>query len=208
MPQQIHTVEDALCVFVCLCVCVYAKLLQLQLCPTLCDSTDCSMPGACQAPLSMGFSREEYWSGLPCPLTGDLPHPGIKSEFLMYSALADRSFTTSTTWAARNCFRKVNKSRFTYMIVVVVQSLSHVWLFATPWTAACQASLSFTLSRRLLKLMSIESVMPSNLLVLSCPFLLPPSIFTRIRVFSNELALHIRWPKYWSFSFSISPSNK
>ena len=94
------------------------------------------------------------------------------------------------------------------MIVVVVQSLSHVRLFATPWTAACQASLSFTLSRRLLKLMSIESVMPSNLLVLSRPLLLPPSIFPRIRVFSNELALHIRWPKYWSFSYSISPSNQ
>ena len=150
------------CVCVGVCVCVYAKLLQLQVCPTLCDPTDCSMPGACQAPLSMRFSREEYWSGLPCPLTGDLPYPGIKSEFLMYSALAGRSFTTSITWAARNCFRKVNKSRFTSMIVVVVQSLGHVRLFATLWTATCQASLSFTLSRRLLKLMSIESVMPSN----------------------------------------------
>ena len=77
---------------------------------------------------------------------------------------------------------------------------------ATPWTAACQASLSFTISRSLLKPMSIESVMPSNHLILSQPLLLLPSIFPSIRVFSNELALHIRWPKYWSFS--ISPSNE
>ena len=91
---------------------------------------------------------------------------------------------------------------------VVVQLLSHVWLFATPWTAICQASLSFTISQNLLKLMSIESVMPSNHLILCHPLLLPPSIFPSIRVFSNESALHIRWPKYWSFSFSVSPSNE
>ena len=78
----------------------------------------------------------------------------------------------------------------------------------TPWTAACQASLSITNSRSLLKLMSIESVMPCNHLILCCPFHLPPSIFPSIRVFSNESALHIRWPKYCSFSFSISPSNE
>ena len=88
-----------------------------------------------------------------------------------------------------------------------VQSLSHVRLFATPWTAACQASLSITNSRSLLKLMFIESVMPSNHLIL-CRLLLLPSIFPIIRVFSNELAFHIRWPKYWSFSFSISPSSE
>ena len=87
------------------------------------------------------------------------------------------------------------------------QSLSRVWLFVTPWTAAHQASLSITNSWSLFKLMSIESVMPSNHLILCRP-LLPPSILPSIRVFSNESALHIRWPKYWSFSFSISPSNK
>ena len=92
------------------------------------------------------------------------------------------------------------------MVVVVVQSFSHVQLFATPWTTACQASLSFTNSQNLLKLMSIESEMPSNHLIL-CHLLLP-SIFPSIRVFSNESALRIRWPKYWSFSFSISPSNE
>ena len=88
-----------------------------------------------------------------------------------------------------------------------VQSLSHVQLFSTPWTATGQASLSITNSQSLLKLMSIESVMTSNHLIL-CRLLLPPSIFPSIRVFSNESVLHIRWPKYWSFGFSISPSNE
>ena len=94
------------------------------------------------------------------------------------------------------------------MTISSVQSLSHVRLFVTPSTAARQASLSITNSRRLLKLMSIESVMPSNHLILCHPLLFLPSIFPSIRVFSNESALHIRWPKYWSFSFSISPSNE
>ena len=89
-----------------------------------------------------------------------------------------------------------------------MQLLSHVQLFVTPWTAAHQASLSITNAWSLLKLMSIESVMPSNHLILCCPLLLLPSIFPSIRVFSSESVLHIRWPKYWSFSFSISPSNE
>ena len=89
-----------------------------------------------------------------------------------------------------------------------VQSLSRVQLFATPWTAAHQASLSFTNSRSLLKLMSTESVMPCNHLIFCHPLLLLPSIFPRIRVFSNESVFHIRWPKDWSFSFSIGPSNE
>ena len=89
---------------------------------------------------------------------------------------------------------------------VVVHSLSRVWLFATPWTVACQVSLSFTISQSLLTLMSIESVMPSNHLILCHPLRLLPSIFPSIRVFSNESALCIRWPEYWSFS--ISPSNE
>ena len=87
-----------------------------------------------------------------------------------------------------------------------VQSLSRVQLFETPWTAACQASLSITNSQSLFKLMSIELVMPSNHLILCCPLLFLSSIFSSIRVFSNESVLHIRWPKYWSFS--ISPSNE
>ena len=89
-----------------------------------------------------------------------------------------------------------------------VQSLSHVQLFATPWTAARQASLSITNSWSLPKLISIESVMPSNHLILCHSLLLLPSVFPSIRVFSDESALHIRWPKYWSFSFNISPSNE
>ena len=89
-----------------------------------------------------------------------------------------------------------------------VPSLNYVRLFVTPWTAACQASLSITNSRSLLKLMSIELVMPSNHLILCHPLLLLPSIFPSIRVFSNESVLCIKWPKYWSFSFSISPSNE
>ena len=92
-------------------------------------------------------------------------------------------------------------------VLVPVQSVSYVQLFVTPWTAAHQASLSSTNFRSLLRLMSIESVMPSNHLIL-CHLHLPPSVSPSIRVFSNEFVLRIRWPKYWSFSFSISPSNE
>ena len=111
-----------------------------------------------QAPLSMGCSRQEYWSGLPLPF-------------------------------------------------VAVQLLNHVQLYATPWTSARQASLFFIISQSLLKLMSIESMMPSNHLILCQPLLLLASVFPSIRVFSSESALHIRWPKYCSFSFSIRLSN-
>ena len=92
-------------------------------------------------------------------------------------------------------------------VFLSVQSLSRVQLFVIPWTAACQASLSITNSQSLLKLMSMESVMPSNHLILCHPLLLLLSIFPSIRVFSNESVLHIRWPKYWSFNFSIIASN-
>ena len=94
------------------------------------------------------------------------------------------------------------------LMFVVVRSLSHVWLFVTPWTVAHQAFLSFTISQSFLKLMSIESVMPSNHFILCHPLLLLPAIFSSIRVFSDESVLHIRWPEYWSFSFSINPSNE
>ena len=102
----------------------------------------------------------------------------------------------------------VHTANFGYIQFSSVQSLSRVWPFATPWTAAHQASLSITNSWSLPKPMSIESVMPSNHLILCRPLLLLPSIFPSIRVFSNESALHIRWPKYWSSSFNISPSNE
>ena len=94
------------------------------------------------------------------------------------------------------------------MFQCVVQLLSCIWLFVTAWTVGCQASLSITGSRSLLKLMSIESVMPSNHLILCCPLLLLPSILPSIRAFSNEPSLRIRWPKWWNFSFNISPSNE
>ena len=93
-----------------------------------------------------------------------------------------------------------------FVVAAIVHSLSHVRLFASPWTAALQASLSFTITWSFLKLMVL--VMLSNHITLCCPLLLLPSVFPSIRVFSNELALHFRWPKYWSFSFSISPSNE
>ena len=89
-------------------------------------------------------------------------------------------------------------------VYIIVQQLSRVWLYATPWTAACQASLSITNPQSLLKLMSIKSVMPSNHLILCCPLLLLPSIFPSIRVFSNQLALHIRWPKYSASASGLS----
>ena len=95
-----------------------------------------------------------------------------------------------------------------YKIIIVVHSLSGVWVFAITWTAAHQAPLSFTISQSYFKPMSIKSVILSNHLILCCPLLLLPYIFPSIRVFSNESALHIRWPKYWSFNFSISPFNE
>ena len=146
-----------------------------------------------QAPLSMGFSRQEDWSGLPFASPGDLPNPGIEPRSCalhMVSCIEGRFFTE----------RAVSSVKFNLV--------SHVRFFATPWTAAHRASLSITNSWSLPKLMSIESVMPSNHLILCCCFLLPFSIFPSIRVFSNESALPIRWPKYWSFSFNISPSSE
>ena len=95
-----------------------------------------------------------------------------------------------------------------YHMIQSIQSLSRVRLFVTPWTAICQASLSITNSRSILKLMSIKSVMLSSHLILCRPLLLPPSVFPSIRVFSNESVLRIRWPKDWSFSFSVSPSKE
>ena len=108
------------------------------------------------------------------------------------------------------CWRRLLRVPWTArrLNIVVVQSLSCVRLFVTPWTAACQASLSITNSQSLLKLMSIESMMPSNHLILCCPLCLLPSLFPSIRVFFNQSALCTRWPKYWSFSFNISPSNE
>ena len=111
-----------------------------------------------------------------------------------------------SVWHLDSFVRSLIQWMFSEHCLIVVQSLSPVRLFEIPWTAACQASLSFTISQSSLKLMSIESVMPSNHLILCHLLLLLPSIFPSIRVFPNESALHIRWPKYWSFS--ISPSSE
>ena len=125
------------------------------------------------------------------------------------------SHTKECIWLSSNevderraYYTEWSKSEREKQIEYSAQSLSRVWLFATPWTAARQGSLSITNSRSLLKLMYIELVVPSNHLILCHLLLLPPSIFPRIRVFSKESVLHIRWPKYWSFSFSISPSSE
>ena len=128
-----------------------------------------------------------------CPLSGWC-HLTISSSVIHFSSCL-QSFPTSGSFQMSQFFSSV-------------QSLSHVQLSATPWTTALQASLSIANSRSLLKFISIELVMPSNHLILCHPLLLPSSIFPSIRVFSNKSVLLIRWPKYWSFSFSISPSNE
>ena len=153
----------------------------------------------------MGFSKQEYWSELTFPTPGDLPSPRITPASLSSPELAGRFFTSSTTWKDQLPLLQTWKWS---SVQSSVQSLSCVWLFATPWIAACQASLSITNSRSLLKLMSIKLVMPSSHLILCHPLLLLPPIPPSIRVSSNESTLRIRWPKYWSLSFSISPSNE
>ena len=147
-----------------------------------------------QAPLSMGFSREEYCSGLSFPILGDLPGPGIEP-----------TSPISPTLAGFLPLAPPGKPQSYYQFSSVMQSCL---IFLTPWTAAHQASLSITNSQSLLKFMSIESVMPSNHLILCRPLLLLPSIFISIRVFSNESVLRISWPKYWSFSVSNSDSSE
>ena len=120
-------------------------------------------------------------------------------------------FRSFYDWVIFHCIHTTSFSpvpTLRWLPYLVVQSLSHVRLFATPWTPAHQDFLSFTISQGLLKLMSVESMTPSNHLILCRPLLLLPSVFPSIRVFFSELALRIRWPKYWSFSFSISPSNE
>ena len=146
------------------------------------------------ASLSMELSRQQYWSGFPYSSPGDLPGSGIK---LMSPALASGFFSTEplgeTSWG--NQFSSV-------------QLLSRVWLFATPWTAAHQASLSIIISWSSPKLICIESMMPSSHLILCRPLFLLPPIPPSIRVFSNESTLLMSWPKYWSFPFSIIPSKE
>ena len=132
------------------------------------------------------------------------PQNGI----LMQIDLLLRAIGLLTTWTRALWTGLASIIEGTSVQFTSVQSLSRVWLFVTPWTVAHQASLSITNSRNLPKLMSTESVMPTNHLILCHPLLLSPSVFPSIRVFLNESALCIRWPKYWSFSFNINPSNE
>ena len=163
------------------------KVLVTQLYLILWDPMDHSLPVSS----IHGFSREEYWSGLPFPSPGDLPNPGIEPRS---PALAGRFLTIWATKGARSVqFSSVAQSCPT---------------LSGPWITARQASLSITNSQSLLKLMPIKSVMPSSHLILCHPLLLLPPTPPSIRVFSSESTLHIRRPKYWSCSFSISPSKE
>ena len=151
----------------------------------LCDPIECILPGS-----SVNrFSRQEFWSGFPCPPPEDFPNPGTEPVSLMSPALAGGFLTASTTWEA-----PISRiSQFSRSVVS-----DSLWPHGLQLTRPpCPSP-----TPSLLKLMSIELVMPSNHLILCCPLLLPPSIFTSIRVFSNESVLHVRWPKYWSFSFN------
>ena len=150
---------------------------------------------AYQAPLFMEFSRQEYWSGLPFPPPGDPPDPGIEPMSLMSPALATGVFTTSNTWEA-------------HLNVSVQFSRSVVSNSLWPMNHSTPGPLSITNSQSPPKPLSIESVMPSSHLILCHPLLLLPPVPPSIRVFSNESTLLMRWPKYWSFSFSISPSSE
>ena len=138
---------------------------------------------------------------LPCP-----PLPGKAIKLFFSTSLKTLSSKTNLVTGYRGQIWLHQDSKA--LTFSSVQLLSPVQFFVIPLTATCQASLSITSSQSLLKLMSIELVMPSNHLILCCPLLLPPSIIPSIRVFSNELVLCIRWPKYWTFSFNISPSNE
>ena len=173
------------------CVCNVLCAKSLKSCPTLGDL----WITAHQAPLSLGLSRLCIPPGVcPCLYRCMSLHNTTQHITQIISILVYQFILCSLVTNDISCCQSV-------------QLLSHVQLFVTPWKAACQASLSITNSWSFLKLMSIKSVMPSNLLILCHPLIHLPSIFPSIRVFSNESVLCIRWPKYWSFSFSISHSN-
>ena len=174
-PCLLSNIPGAMCY-------VLSGFSHVQLCTPL-------LTVACQAPLSMGFSRQEYWSGLPHLPASDLLDPRIEP--------------TSPTLVGSLPLAPPGKP-----VSQSVQSLSCIQLFVTSWMAMCQASLSIISSRSLLKLMSIELVMPSNHLILSHPLLLLSLIFPSIRVFSKESVLCIKWPKDWNLSISIRPSNE
>ena len=166
--------------------------MHAQSCLTLCNPMDCSSPGSSVLGIFQAIILE--WIAIP------LSRGSSQLRDWIHISCVGRQILTTKTPRKSHIGWSVQFSS--------VQSLSHVQLFAMPWIAAHQASLSITSSWSLLKLMPIELVMPSRHLILCCPLLLLPPVPPSIRVFSNESTLHMRWPKYWSFSFSISPSNE
>ena len=179
---------------------------------TVCDTQTSSEKTLASALLSPGSLTQRKTSTM---LQG---HPSSPREVCLvrnWGLPPTANTNLSDMWVSHFASRSSNPNwafrwlhQFSTVQFSSVQSLSHVQLFATPWTATCQASLSATNPQSLLKLMSIESVMPSSQLILCRPLLLLPSMFPSIRVFANESVLCIRWPKYWSFTFNISPSNE
>ena len=189
---------------------VFNTFFWLFLCLSDCSFQFSLLPPLLDFRMLIGFQAQRgvLFSVFTFYLTNSIQSHGIK-----YLLLADDFFISITTPSDFFQFVLVYGGSYSWSpsqdpLSPVVQSLSHVWLFTTPWTAARQASLSITNSWSLLKPMSIELVMPSNHLILCRPLLLLPSIFPRIRVFSSESVLSNRWPKYWSLSFSISLSNE
>ena len=161
---------------------------------TLCDPMDCHLPGSSvhgnSPSKNAGVGSHSLLGGI-FPTQGSNPVSCTGGRFL------------TIIWTTRKA-----RVHMYVLMFVVLQSLSHVWLFVTPWTAVCQAFLFLTISQSLLKLLSIKLVMSSNHLILCYPLLLRFSIFPSIKVFFRDPAFPIRWPKYWSFSFSISPSSE
>ena len=157
----------------------------------------------------MGFSWQKYWSGLPFPPSRDLScHTNLLKSFLLFAKLSSNATSFMKTSLSNSELKRLVALNSNGSFFSSVQSLSHVQLFETPWTPAHQASLFITNLRSLLKLIPIESVMPFNHLILCHPLPLLPSVLVSVRVFFSESVLLIRWPKFWSFSFSISPSNE
>ena len=159
-----------------------------KLCLTLCHPMNCSTP------IFPVFSLSPRVCPNSCPLSWWC-HPAISPSVTLFSS-CPQSFPASGSFQWVGCFYHMAKILELQLHYQSVQSLSHIQLFATPWTAACQPSLFITNSQNLLKLMSIELVMPSNHLILCCPLLLLPSVFPSFRGFFSESAVHIRWPKY------------
>ena len=210
----------------------WCECLVTQLCLMLCNLMGCSSPDSpvhgILRPrilkwIAIPFSRGSSWlreqTQISC-FAGRLFTIGAtrEAQYCLLISIQGQEFILQPIWHCFYqllifCFQPINSSANNLSTKTLiqafssVQSLSHVQIFVTPWTAVCQASLSITNSWSLLKLMSIESVMPSNHLILCRPLFLPPSIFPSNGVFSSESVLHIRWPTYWSFSFSSSPSN-